>query len=74
METIAGLDMRDREHAGQLLSKKLSEYKRSNSVVIGIPHGGACVAYAIAECLELPLELMPCRKMKHPADHTKNIG
>ncbi|HEU5290158.1 MAG TPA: phosphoribosyltransferase family protein, partial [Cyclobacteriaceae bacterium] len=66
--------LRDREEGGYLLSRKLVSYKNSNAVVIGIPHGGVCVAAAIAEQLSLPLEAMPCLKIKDPADSGKNIG
>jgi len=64
----------NREEAGYLLSKKLSAFKRSNAVVVGIPHGGVCVAAVIAEELILPLEIMACRKIKNPANSDENIG
>lgn len=53
---------------------KLRRYEKGNAVVVGIPHGGVCVASAIAENLELPLEIMPCRKIRHPTEKAKNIG
>jgi len=65
--------LQDRAHAGRLLSKKLSIYKGS-AVVVGIPQGGACVAAEIAKALSLPLEILPCRKIKHPADGKCAIG
>lgn len=66
--------LQDREEAGYQLSKTLAAYKNSDAAVVGIPHGGVCVASVIAEALSLPLEIMPCRKIKHPADGGKNIG
>lgn len=66
--------LQDREEAGYQLSKMLGEYRNSNAVVVGIPNGGVCVASAIAEALSLPLEIIPCRKIKHPADGKKYIG
>lgn len=66
--------MQDREEAGYLLSKKLASFKNTNAIVVGIPHGGVCVASAIADSLSLPLEVMPCRKIKDPGDGSKNIG
>lgn len=66
--------LRDRKAAGLQLSKVLAEYKNSNAVVVGIPHGGVCVAAVIAEELSLPLEIMPCRRIKHPADGKRAIG
>jgi predicted phosphoribosyltransferase len=64
----------NREETGYLLSKALAEYKNSNAVVVGIPHGGVCVASVIADILSLPLEIMPCRKIKDPADSERTIG
>jgi putative phosphoribosyl transferase len=66
--------LQDREEAGYLLSRLLAFYKNSTAVVVGIPHGGVCVASAISEALSLPLEIISCRKIKHPANGKKNIG
>jgi putative phosphoribosyl transferase len=66
--------LRDRAEAGYQLSQLLTEYKNSNGVVVGIPNGGVPVAAAIAEALSLPLEVMPCKTIKHPADAKENIG
>ena len=63
-----------RKEAGLLLSRRLMEYRNSNSIVVGIPHGGVCVASAIAQALSLPLEVMPCRKIKDPGDSLHDIG
>lgn len=64
----------DRLEAGTRMSKMLAAYRNTNAVVVGIPHGGVCVATVIAEALSLPLEIIPCRKIKHPADARKTIG
>lgn len=74
LQTAMNTMFQDREEAGYLLSKTLSSYKDSNAVVVGIPYGGACVASAIAEALSLPLEVMPCRTIMHPADAQKTLG
>lgn len=74
MEWNRNIFIQDRSQAGKFLSRRLSRYKNSNAVVVGIPHGGVCVAAAIADGLNLPLEVMPCRKIKHPVDKTQNIG
>ncbi len=66
--------LQDREEAGHQLGKMLWAYKHSNAVVVGIPHGGVCVAAAVAESLSLPLEVIPCRKIKHPANGKITIG
>lgn len=64
----------NREHAGHVLSRKLAYYQSSSAVVVGIPHGGVVVAAALAEALSLPLEVMPCRKIRNPANSEENIG
>ncbi|MBL6448767.1 hypothetical protein JMN32_20815 [Fulvivirga sp. 29W222] len=74
MEGYTEILIRDREHAGELLCRKLNTYQKDNAVVVGIPHGGVCVASIIAKKLKLPLEVMPCRKIKHPTDKGKVIG
>jgi predicted phosphoribosyltransferase len=64
----------DRAEAGYQLGKALTDYSNTNAVVVGIPRGGVCVAAVIAEMLSLPLEVIPCRKIRHPADSTRTIG
>jgi putative phosphoribosyl transferase len=66
--------LQDREEAGHLLSEKLSAYKNANAVVVGISRGGICVASVIADALFLPLDVILCREIKHPANNNKNIG
>lgn len=72
--TVMNEILRDREQAGYQLASALAEFRNSNAVVVGIPHGGVSVASAIAESLALPLEVMSCRKIKHPADEKRTIG
>jgi putative phosphoribosyl transferase len=64
----------DRYEAGYLLSRKLDGFKNGNSIIVGIPNGGLCVAAIVAETLSLPLEIMMCRKMVHPGDGKRTIG
>lgn len=64
----------NRNHAGRLLGAKLSAFKNSGAVVVGVPRGGALVAAALSEELQLPFDVMPCRRIKHPADGTQSIG
>lgn len=73
-EYIQDTLLQSREEAGQILGRKLHEYEKTNTVVIGIPCGGVCVAAAIAKCLSLPLEVMPSQRIKHPANDNKNLG
>jgi predicted phosphoribosyltransferase len=66
--------LQSREEAGLLLGMKLREYENTNAVVIGIPNSGVCVAAAIAKCISLPLEVIPGRRIKHPANDNRNLG
>lgn len=68
------VQFRDRQEAGHLLSEKLTRYKNANAVVVAITGGGVCVAAPMAEALTLPLEVMPCREIKHPAGKDERIG
>jgi len=66
--------LHNREEAGYLLSKRLAAFRNSNAVVVGVPKGGVCVASVIAMQLGLPLQVMPCRRIKHPGHSSKYIG
>jgi predicted phosphoribosyltransferase len=66
--------IQDREQAGYLLSKKLMLYKNSNALVVGLGHGGAVVGYHVAHALQLSFAVIPCRKIKHPANSAQTIG
>lgn len=64
----------NRENAGIMLAQKLTGLDHANAIVVGIPHGGVCVAAQVAEHLHLPLEVIMCRKIKDPSDKSKTIG
>lgn len=64
----------DRELAGRLLSNKLESLIDANSIVLGIPPGGACVAAEVSEMFSIPLDVISCRPIKHPADAARTIG
>lgn len=74
MEPAMQKTFQSREEAGLLLSKKLTGLKFTNAVVVGIPRGGVCVAQVIAKELSLPLEVMPCKTIHHPANAKEYIG
>jgi predicted phosphoribosyltransferase len=66
---------KDREHAGELLSGQLSDYKDDpNSIVIAIPAGGVPVAAIIASRLKLPLEVAITRKLHVPWNPEAGFG
>jgi predicted phosphoribosyltransferase len=64
----------ERSHAAHFLVEKLFAYKNSNAVIIAIPRGGVPIGYHVAARLNLPLDVIPCKKMKHPANTNQSIG
>jgi putative phosphoribosyl transferase len=65
---------RDRIQAGQELAKKLVTYKKSNTVVYGIPRGGVVVAAGVAKALNLPLSFIIARKIRAPVNPELALG
>ena len=64
----------NRKHAAFLLGERLMEHKDSDTIVVAVPGGGIHIGYHLAQLLHLPLEVIPCKKIKHPADTNKTIG
>jgi putative phosphoribosyl transferase len=64
----------NRKHAAFLLGERLMEYSESKAIVFAVSGGGIHIGFYIAQLLHLPLEVMPCKKIKHPADSNKTIG
>jgi predicted phosphoribosyltransferase len=64
----------NRRIAGILLAQKLATLDLYNAVVVGVPHGGVCVAAEVADYFHLPLDVMMCRKISDPSDQSKTIG
>lgn len=63
----------DRRHAAHLLGERLNDYGDTDTIILAVPGGGIHVGYYLANQLNLILEVMPCKKIKHPAD-SKTIG
>jgi putative phosphoribosyl transferase len=62
---------RDRMEAGQHLAEKLSGYaNRSDVIVLGLPRGGVPVAFAVAQRLHVPMDILIVRKLGVP-DHVE---
>jgi predicted phosphoribosyltransferase len=68
------LTVNNRAHAGLLLAEKLRRFKDSKTVVIGVSRGGALIGYHLARVLHLPFDVVPCKKINHPANANKSIG
>jgi predicted phosphoribosyltransferase len=64
----------NRKHAAFLLGERLRDYENSDAIIVAVPGGGIHIGYHLAQLLHLPLEVMPCKKIKHPADNNKTIG
>jgi len=64
----------NRKHAAFLLGERLMEYSNTDAIVVAVPGGGIHIGFHLARLLHLPLEVVPCKKIKHPADNNKTIG
>lgn len=65
---------RDREHAGEVLSKMLEQYKNSDTVVFAIPAGGVPVGAAAAKNLQIPLDVAVVSKITLPWNTEAGYG
>lgn len=64
----------DRRQAAQLLAGLLEPYRGTDAVVLAVPRGGVPVGNLIARQLNLPMEILSCRKITHPGDSSQSIG
>lgn len=66
---------RDRQHAGRLLARKLSEYRDNPQVlVLALPRGGVAVAAEVAQALGAPLDVLIVRKLGVPGMEELAMG
>lgn len=65
---------RDRSEAGRLLSRKLINYKGTDSVILAIPSGGVPVAFEVKQALSLPMDLIIVRKIQIPGNPEAGFG
>lgn len=64
----------NRRHAAFLLGERLMEYRNSDNLVVAVSGGGIHLGAYLSELLNLPLDVMPCRRIKHPAEAERTIG
>ncbi|MES2344419.1 MAG: phosphoribosyltransferase family protein [Chlamydiota bacterium] len=65
----------DRKDAGKQLALRLQVYKQvPDTIVIGIARGGVAVAAAVADFLDLPLDVIVIRKIGAPHDEELALG
>lgn len=64
-----------RTHAGALLAQQLAIHAhRDEVVVLALPRGGVPVGFAVAEALEVPLDILPVRKLGVPGHEEYAMG
>jgi len=65
---------RNRAHAGEVLAEMLSSYSKTDALVLAIPAGGVPVAAAIAERLQIPLDVAVVSKITLPWNTEAGYG
>ena len=74
-DVTAIVKFKDRADAARLLFNKLTEYKNNKDViVIAILTGGIPVGYHLADMLNVPFDIIPCKKICHPSRPGETIG
>ncbi|MDF3299117.1 phosphoribosyltransferase family protein [Streptomyces tropicalis] len=56
----------NRADAGRRLARRLEYLRGTRAVVLGVPRGGVPVAFELARCLDLPLDVIAVRKLRVP--------
>ena len=66
---------KNRTEAGALLAQRLNAYaRRRDVVVLALPRGGVPVGFAVAQALEVPLDILLVRKLGMPGHEEYAIG
>ena len=65
---------RSREHAGEILSEMLMQYKNTEAIVFAIPAGGVPVGAVVASKLQLPLDIAVVSKITLPWNTEAGYG
>lgn len=65
---------RNREHAGEILSEMLMQYKNTEAVVFAIPAGGVPVGAVVASKLQIPLDIAVVSKITLPWNTEAGYG
>lgn len=65
----------NRTAAGRQLARALTRYRgKANTIVVGLPRGGVITAAAVAEDLDLPLDVLVVRKLGAPGNEEVALG
>lgn len=73
-KTPMAVPIPDRMAAGRALAGLLEGYRGSDAMVLALPRGGVPVAWEIARALDLPLDLLPVRKLGMPGHAEYALG
>ncbi len=66
---------KNRPHAGKQLAVALQQYAHDTSAnVLALPRGGVPVGYAVAQALDLPLDVLLVRKLGMPGHEEFAVG
>jgi predicted phosphoribosyltransferase len=65
---------RNRDHAGRVVAEMLEGYRKTDTTILAIPSGGVPVAVAVAEKLDLPLEVTVVSKITLPWNTEAGYG
>jgi putative phosphoribosyl transferase len=66
---------RDRQHAGQVLAERMTQYAgRENVIVLALPRGGVPVGFEVARSLGVPLDVFVVRKLGLPGHKELAMG
>ena len=68
------MPFRNRQHAAELLAKKLAAYKGQHPLVLGIPRGGVVMASVMADALEGEVDVVLVHKLRAPGQPEFAIG
>lgn len=64
----------DREETGRFLAEKLSKYKNTDALILGIPSGGVPISAVISRILDIPMDLIIVRKIQIPYNPEAGFG
>jgi putative phosphoribosyl transferase len=64
----------DRVDAGERLATRLAHLRDEDPVVLGLPRGGVPVAFAVAEAMDAPLDVIVVRKLGVPYQPELGMG
>ncbi|WP_281180904.1 phosphoribosyltransferase family protein, partial [Nocardia lijiangensis] len=68
------MPFRDRRAAGRRLAVRLTHFRDTDAVVLGVPRGGIPVAYEVAGALRAPLTVAMVRRLRVPYQPDLTFG